>query len=109
MTVDTSNGTRQKARMSLGHHFIELRKRLLISAAAILAGVIIGFVVSDWIIGAVTHPVAEVAKAHNASLNFGTVTSSFDLRMQIALYTGLVISSPVWLWQIWAFIIPGLT
>ena len=40
---------------------------------------------------------------------FDTVTSGFDLRIRISFAIGLMISAPVWLWQIWAFIMPGLT
>ena len=43
------------------------------------------------------------------ALNFTTVTSGFDLRMRIAFAIGLLISAPVWLWQLWAFVMPGLT
>jgi len=95
--------------MSLAQHFIELRKRLFISAAAITVGAIIGFIASDFILDAMMDPINKIAEARNATLNFGTITGSFDLKMQIAIYTGLIISSPIWLWQIWAFIIPGMT
>jgi sec-independent protein translocase protein TatC len=37
------------------------------------------------------------------------VTGAFDLRFSIALAAGFVIASPVWLWQIWAFLVPALT
>ncbi len=37
------------------------------------------------------------------------MTSAFDLRMRIAFSIGIFLSAPVWLWQIWAFIMPGLT
>ncbi len=37
------------------------------------------------------------------------MTAAFDMRMRIAFSIGLFISAPVWLWQVWAFIMPGLT
>jgi Tat protein translocase TatC len=43
------------------------------------------------------------------TLMFATVTSAFDLRVRIAFAVGVLISAPVWLWQIWAFLMPGLT
>ncbi|MGK2854227.1 MAG: twin-arginine translocase subunit TatC [Microbacteriaceae bacterium] len=95
--------------MSLAQHLLELRRRLFIAAGAILVGAILGFIASDFILGALMSPINRIADARNAVLNFATITGSFDLKMQIALYTGVIISSPVWLWQIWAFIIPGLT
>ncbi len=95
--------------MSLAQHLLELRRRLFIAAGAVLVGAILGFIASDFILGALMSPINRIADARNAILNFATITGSFDLKMQIALYSGVIISSPVWLWQIWAFIIPGLT
>ena len=40
---------------------------------------------------------------------FSTVTSGFDLKLRMSFAIGLLISAPFWMWQIWAFIMPGLT
>lgn len=98
--------------MSLAQHILELRKRLFIAAAGLLIGMVIGFLISGPVIDLLTQPIAAVAAAHNDSytkLNFNTVTSGFDLRMRIAFSIGILISAPIWLWQIWAFVMPGLT
>lgn len=95
--------------MSLGEHLLELRKRLFIAALGIVAGMVVGFILSDFIIEAMSAPIEMIAESKNASLNFDTVTSGFDLHMKVALTVGFVISSPVWLYQIWAFLVPGLT
>ncbi|MGN8025747.1 twin-arginine translocase subunit TatC [Microbacterium sp. 22242] len=96
--------------MPLAGHLIELRKRLVIAAGALLLGMIVAFLVTDPIIAFVTQPIVEVAKARgHAALNFGTVTAAFDMRMRIAFSIGIFFSAPIWLWQIWAFIMPGLT
>ena len=42
-------------------------------------------------------------------LMFSTVTGGFDLQLRMSFAIGLLISAPIWLWQIWAFIMPGLT
>ncbi|MFB2582677.1 twin-arginine translocase subunit TatC [Herbiconiux sp. P15] len=96
--------------MSLGAHLIELRKRLTIAAIAIVAAAIGGFAISDFVLAAMIQPIAELAAEQNrdASLNFTDVSSAFDLRIQIALTVGIVVSSPVWLYQLWAFVMPGL-
>ncbi|MCS5721865.1 twin-arginine translocase subunit TatC [Herbiconiux sp. CPCC 203407] len=96
--------------MSLGAHLIELRKRLFLAALAIVLGSIAGFVVSDVVLAAMIRPISELAaeQDRNASLNFTDVSSAFDLRIQIAFTVGVVISSPVWLYQLWAFVMPGL-
>nr|WP_314841889.1 twin-arginine translocase subunit TatC [uncultured Microbacterium sp.] len=98
--------------MSLGSHLIELRKRLVIAAAALVVGMIIAFIVTGPIIDLLSAPINAIAAEEGreyTALNFTTVTSGFDLRMRIAFAIGLIGSAPVWLWQVWAFIMPGLT
>ncbi|RLQ86248.1 twin-arginine translocase subunit TatC [Mycetocola zhadangensis] len=96
--------------MSLGAHLIELRKRLFIIAAGVVVAMIAGFVFSEWAIDQMAAPITEIADDRGqALLNFDAVTSAFDLRMKVALTLGIVASSPIWLYQIWAFLVPGLT
>ncbi|SDZ06091.1 twin-arginine translocase subunit TatC [Herbiconiux ginsengi] len=96
--------------MSLGAHLVELRNRLFISALAIVLGMVVGFILSDFILSALTQPIADLAaqQGREASLNFTDVSSAFDLRIQIAFTVGVVLSSPVWLYQVFAFVMPGL-
>jgi sec-independent protein translocase protein TatC len=99
-------------RMSLGAHLVELRRRLMIAAAALVVGMIAAFLVADPIIHFITEPIRMITEKRGddfSALNFSTVTAAFDMRMRIALSIGLFASAPVWLWQIWAFIMPGLT
>ena len=98
--------------MSLAQHLRELRKRLMIAAAGLVLGMIVAFIITEPVIDLLTLPIEQVAAAHGQSyvrLNFDTVTSGFDLRMRIAFAIGLLLSAPVWLWQLWAFIMPALT
>jgi sec-independent protein translocase protein TatC len=98
--------------MSLGQHLVELRKRLMIAAIALVVGMVIAFIITDPVIDIVSRPIDVVAQARGidlVALNFDTVTSAFDMRMRIAFAIGLLLSAPVWMWQIWAFIMPGLT
>ncbi|CAH0156676.1 Sec-independent protein translocase protein TatC [Microbacterium foliorum] len=99
-------------RMSLGAHLVELRKRLFIAAGALVVGMIVAFIVTEPIIELLSVPIRTIAAEAGreyTGLNFTTVTSGFDLRMRIAFAIGLLISAPVWLWQVWAFVMPGLT
>jgi sec-independent protein translocase protein TatC len=95
--------------MSLGEHLRELRKRLVISAIAILVGAVAGFFLAPFVIDALRVPINQIAEDRNATIIYTTVTGAFDLRMQIAVTIALVIASPVWLYQIFAFLVPGLT
>jgi len=96
-------------RMSLGQHLRELRKRLVISAVAILVAAIAGFFLAPYVIDALRVPISQIAEERNAEIIYTTVTGAFDLRLAISLTIAIVIASPVWLYQIFAFLVPGLT
>lgn len=98
-----------EGRMSLGQHLLELRKRLFRSALGIVIGMVFGFLVSEPILATLRIPILAIAETRNATLQYDTITGAFDLRLQIALYVGLIVSSPVWLYQIFAYITPALT
>lgn len=107
---DRGEKNREK-RMSLGAHLIELRKRLFLSAIAIVVGMVAGWVLTDLFVWqAIQEPVERVAEAQGSdtAIIFPTISSAFDLRLQIAFTLGIVVSSPVWLYQIFAFLVPGL-
>ncbi len=97
--------------MSLGQHLLELRRRLFISAAGILLGAIAGWFLSDFVWDQLREPIYAIIEAQhrNAQINYPDITSAFDLKLKISFYVGTVLSSPVWLYQIFAFLVPGLT
>lgn len=100
--------------MTLAAHLVELRRRLIISVIGLAAGMIVAFLVTDPIIWFITEPIRILDERRGtetpfAQLVFSSVSSGFDLRMRIAFAIGLLFSAPIWLWQIWAFIMPGLT
>ena len=96
--------------MPLREHLRELRKRLTIAAAAIVAGSIGCWFLVAPVLAILIAPIQDAAKLNHrdVSLNFQGLTSSFDVEIQLAITMGIVVSSPIWLYQIWAFIVPGL-
>ena len=100
----------KERRMSLGSHLRELRKRLSWSAGFILAGSVVGWFLFDPVFRIIQQPLLDVTERRGieAIVNFGTVVSAFDLRIQISIFLGVILTSPVWLWNFWAFIAPGL-
>ena len=95
--------------MTLGQHLIELRKRLFLSGASILLGTVGGWFLAQSVWDLLRAPIDIIAKAHHASINYTGITSAFDVRFQVAIMAGVVVSSPIWLFQIFAFLVPGLT
>ena len=98
------------AKMRLSGHLIELRNRLFWSAIFILAGSIAGWFMFDAVFEELQRPILELADkpGSNATINFPTVVSAFDVRLQVSIFLGVLMSSPVWLFNLWAFITPGL-
>ena len=96
--------------MALKEHLKEARTRLFKSGLAVLAGTVVGFFIYNPVLEALAQPVKELnaREGRNASLNFDGVASPFDLMIQVSVFLGVVLSSPVWLYQLWAFITPGL-
>lgn len=98
--------------MALREHLVELRKRGLRAVVAILVGAVVGWFVYGWVYGALARPIIDIQRAPGASaisINFADPASALNLRIQLSILTGVVLSSPVWLYQFWAFITPGLT
>lgn len=97
--------------MSLKEHIVELRNRLIKAIIALLVAAVFGWLAYDWLFPLITEPVKEFARSRGiqASVNFAGVTTSFDLHLQGALFIGAIVASPVWIYQLWAFITPGLT
>lgn len=111
MAARQSKASRREGRMSLGGHLVELRKRLYLSALFIVSGSILGWFTADLLLSQLREPIFLVASEQGrvATLNYDGITSAFDLKLQIAFTVGIVVSSPFWLFQIWAFFMPGLT
>ena len=97
--------------MSLGDHLRELRRRVLVAAGAIAVGSVLGWVEYDWLFNKIMEPLRTVAKERGGlvNINFNGITEPFTVQIQVALFVGVIVASPVWLYQVWGFIVPGLT
>jgi sec-independent protein translocase protein TatC len=100
----------KERRGTLRSHLRELRIRLSWSAGFLVVGTVVGWFLFDPVFSILQEPLQEVAEERgiDASANFTTVVSAFDLRIQLSIFLGVIITSPVWLWNIWAFVAPGL-
>ena len=99
-----------EGRMGLADHLVEFRNRFLICLGAIVVAMVAGFILSSPALEVIRQPIETLSSERGArvSINFSNVTTAFDLRMQIALTLGVVIAAPVWLYQLWMFLMPGL-
>jgi sec-independent protein translocase protein TatC len=98
--------------MTLIEHVRELRNRLFWAALAIVAGLIVGFIISKWAFDILKAPYCALPSSLGVrgDCEFITlgVTDQLVLRLKIALWVGLLVGAPVWLYQLWAFVAPGL-
>lgn len=97
-------------KMSLGGHLKELRNRLFWSAIFIFGGTVGGWFMYEPVFQILQKPVIDIAasKGVNATLNIGTVAGAFDLQLQVAIFLGVIMASPIWIYNLWAFVTPGL-
>ncbi|CAB4534942.1 unannotated protein [freshwater metagenome] len=97
------------AKMSLGGHFRELRKRLFWSALFIAVGAVAGWYFYPQFFEILMSPLNEIASRRgDVKINFSGVMSAFDLQLQVSIFLGVMAASPVWLFNLWAFITPAL-
>src|SRR2546425_9807477 len=98
-----------EGRMTLMEHLIELRKRVIRCAIAIVAGAVVGWFIYPWVSDFLLHPYREIAAS---SISGGKVLGispleGFAVRLKITTYVGITLAMPVILWQIWRFVSPG--
>ncbi len=104
----------QDARMSLLDHLRELRKRTFRASIAIFIASTVGWYFYNPIITQLALPVCDLKEAqatgatHCGSLYINGVLGPLNLQIKVALLAGVILSAPVWLYQLWAFIAPGL-
>ncbi|WP_326756938.1 twin-arginine translocase subunit TatC [Streptomyces hirsutus] len=100
--------------MPLVEHLRELRNRLAKSVAVIIVVMITAAFYSEQLMQFLAEPVPKCEDLANsdggncAIVSFNTLTSPFTTTIKVSLMAGLVVSSPVWLYQLWAFVAPGL-
>ncbi|MEN9679707.1 MAG: hypothetical protein RLZ57_836 [Actinomycetota bacterium] len=105
---------KNEGRMPLLSHLQEFRKRTFKSATWILLGSIFGWIYYNQIIAVLALPVCDLNLAQaNGDTNCGSlyingVLGPLNLQIKVSLLSGLIITAPFWLYQIWAFIAPGL-
>jgi sec-independent protein translocase protein TatC len=95
--------------MTLAEHFRELRKRLVRSAMALIVCTVAVWNQFPDIFAVIRKPYDSVQGAGStAILALTGVTSGFSIQLQVSLSVAFVLSSPIWIYQLWRFISPGL-
>src|ERR1051325_11031794 len=98
---------RELPKMSFLDHLEELRKRLLVSIVALLAGFLVCWGYADKIYAYLQAPLLKVLPPGD-KLAYTRLTAPFILYMKVAFLAGIFLAAPVILLQLWLFIAPGL-
>src|SRR5579872_5109119 len=100
--------------MTLARHLAELRRRLLISVAAVGAMGVVAWFGYEHLVGFLLHPYcASFPQAHlkscdNVALYTQDPLGGLSFRFQVATFGGVVLASPIVLYELWRFVTPGL-
>lgn len=100
-----------QARMSLIEHLVELRKRLLYAIVAMIIAMIICWTWVDQIFYVLLQPLQLAAPEGNikaAMIHHKDLTEPFFAMLKVAVVSGIFLSLPFTLYQLWKFIAPGL-
>ena len=108
-----ARSSKPDAAMPLADHLRELRARLAKSLIAIGIGMVVGWVYYDEVFGIIRAPFDAVVAAaaetgRDVTLAFTGVVDPFVMQLKVAGVTGVLLASPVWLYQLWRFVTPGL-
>ena len=100
--------------MSLIDHIRELRSRLLKALLGLALGMVVGWIFFNPVWKFIERPYCKIPQhnrllgAHGCNLVVNGLFDGFFLHLKIMFVVGLIVSSPIWLYQLWAFIAPGL-
>jgi sec-independent protein translocase protein TatC len=105
-----------EGRMPFMDHIRELRNRVVKIALALVAGMTAGFIFFNQAWHVIERPLCSATiRGHSGCRTVGVnqlvlngPLDAFYLRVKVALIVGVILSSPIWLYQIWAFVTPGL-
>ncbi len=93
---------------SLVGHLTELRTRLMWAFFCVALGVIICWIYSDFIFDLIRQPIAPFLKTETGGLVYTGVMDKFMAHIKVSVLGGIILTCPLWLFQLWKFISPGL-
>jgi sec-independent protein translocase protein TatC len=102
--------------MSVMEHLEELRRRIIIAGVAILLGAVVGWFLYPAVLELLRDPFCEYLRDNpevrppaGCDLVFNSPVDAFLTKLKMVGFLGLIVALPVVLYQLWAFIVPGLT
>jgi sec-independent protein translocase protein TatC len=114
--VSSQRQQNPEGRMPLMDHLRELRNRVVKIALALIAGMVVGLIFFNWAWHLIERPLCSsdirgYTGCHQLGINELVLDGPLDpfyLRVKVAFAVGVIVSSPIWLYQVWGFVAPGL-
>jgi len=107
-----------EGRMSVLDHLRELRRRLIVVMIIVALGAVVGWLVYNPLLAILKQPYCNVPYQHRlgalnqsaeqCKLLFRAPLDGFTIRLKVSVVAGAILTSPLWLYQLWAFVTPGL-
>lgn len=107
-----------EGRMSVLDHLRELRRRLIVVMIIVSLGAIVGWVVYNPLLAILKEPYCNIPYTHRlgalnqsadqCKLLFRAPLDGFTVRLKVSVVAGAILTAPLWLYQLWAFVTPGL-
>ncbi len=94
--------------MTVVEHLTELRRRIIVSIVAVVGAAAFCYWFAPDIIRFFLEYYKDATDGKNDAFIFTGPLDAFATRLKVATYGGIVLALPVWLWQLWRFITPGL-
>src|SRR5262249_8599569 len=109
-SIATRGSDGEGGQMSFFDHLVELRKRIINSLIAVGIGAVAGWFVAPHFVEFITIPIRRelTAQGLNAQLVYTGPTDYLSLLIKLSIYIGIVLASPIVLYQVWLFVAPAL-
>jgi sec-independent protein translocase protein TatC len=99
----------EEEKLDLVEHLDELRRRIIRSLIYVAVGGVIGWVLYPWIYLILMAPLIGPIRAAGGNLQWGHITEGLLVRLTVSVAAGIAIALPGILYELWAFVAPGLT
>lgn len=97
-----------EGQQTLIQHLTELRQRLIRALTAVVFGTIASWFISDQLLDFIRRPIEPYLHGTNGGLVFTGVMDDFMAHVKISVMAGVIFTCPIWIYQIWSFVAPGL-
>ncbi|MHB1930378.1 MAG: twin-arginine translocase subunit TatC [Acidimicrobiales bacterium] len=114
--IDGTTVAAEPGTMTVFEHLAELRNRIVVCAVAVVVTTVVAWFFYAQAVQFMRQPYCQFVRLHpahalikgNCRLYITGPLEGFTTRLKVSLYAGITLAAPVWIWEMWRFITPGL-